>query len=604
VSIAQQQSDQDAETGPSIDLLPHQDRELAHLLDPDSNVTYPLTFICGGRGSGKSETDYLQFFLRSERCVDQPFALFANTDAQLQTFIAIITEKLDAIGMRHVYETKAPAAWRRRWRREGIRVPPRRLRNLKMWIWEDGTHIFCGTLLNNAYTRAKSLDIQAALIEEATEPGVTRNAITTILGAVRCGLGRVVNGESECKRRGHLHEVVVKFNVPLLDPSNYIYRYAEEMAAKEMQREAEHKPPFFRMIESGTRDNPHTGEDYDERLRAALDEDTYEEQTKGRLVRNVASLSYSKFSEQNILNTLAYDPKRPLHIWFDFNTTPAVAGWGHDLRTNEVPEIYLRDGHDYFGVVGELFSGAEPMVTDQVAHALLEDPTGDSRCSDCGCQLELHLETGSGFICKSCSWRSKGGEFCAGRPIEFDRTRKKFLHLRPDDKWRGLIKHRGLIYVYGDATGGATHSDAYDIGGNIKILRDVFGANLGQRVHFRFKQSNPAVRLRVLAMQRALRATNGVRGIFLGDWCTAHVDDFREVVPDPKTGMPKKVGFSQAALKAGGYCLRTHASDAFGYKVDYRWPAVGKGGGFLPMREDVGTSRSPLETNWREPERL
>jgi hypothetical protein len=600
---AQQELDQDAGTGPSIDLLPHQDRELAHLLDPDSDVTYPLTFICGGRGSGKSETDYLQFFLRSERCVDQPFALFANTQSQLDTFMALITEKLDAIGMLHVYETKAPASWRKRWRREGIRVPPRRLRNLKMWIWEDGTHVFCGTLLNNAYTRAKSLDIQAALIEEATEPGVYRSAITTILGAVRCGYGKSIDGQSECRRRGHLHEVVVKFNVPLSDPSNYIYSYAEEMQAKEIAREAQGLPPFFRLIESSTRDNPHTGPEYDARMQASLDEQTYIEQTSGKLTRNVSSLSYFAFSEKNILKTLTYDPRRPLHIWFDFNATPAVAGWGHDLRYDEVPEPELRAGHDYFGVVGELFSGLETMVTDQVAHALLEDPGQDSRCADCGCQLDQHLETGSGFICRTCAWRHpKSGAHCLGRPIEFDRSRQKFLHTTPN--WRGLIRHRGPIYVYGDATGGATHADAQDVGGCIKILRDVFGANLGSRVHFRFKPSNPAVKLRVIAMNRSLCAKNGVRGLFFGPWCTAHIADGREVVPDPKTGMPKKVDVSPKARKAGGYWERTHSFDGLGYLVDYRWPAISRGGSHAAMAQSDALRESPLDSRWPEPEHL
>lgn len=574
-------TEQEQETaGPSIDLLPHQDAELAHLLD-DSGTGYALTVIVGGRGSGKSETDYLQLFLRSERCVDQPFALFANTDAQLQTFIAIITEKLDAIGMRHVYETTAPKSWRKRWRREGIRVPPRRLRNLKMWIWEDGTHIFTGTLVNNSYTRIKSLDVQAALIEEGTEPGVTRNAITTILGAVRCGLGKSKNGTSECRRRRHLHEVVVKCNVPLLDPSNYIYSFVEEMEAKEEQRKHEGRPPFFRLIESGTTDNPHTGEDYVERLRAALDANTFEEQTSGKLRRNVAALSYHQFSDLNILGSLAYDPNRPLHIWFDFNATPATAGWGHDLRYDEVPEPELRSGHKYVGVIGELFSDNDPLLTDQVAEALLLDPKRDGVCVDCRHDMTEHIEL-NGFFCRTCAWSQPDdpARHCEGRTLEYS-TKRKYIHA--PDNWRGLMRHRSMIYVYGDVNDSAHTSSAVH-GGSWQILRDAFASNLREGTYeFRVPKMNPRITLRVLAVNVGLQAKNGVRSVFVHPRCTAHIADFREVVPDPKTGEPKKVPKSPSQRRKDDYWKRTDISDAFGYFYAYRFPAIIPRAGAVPL---------------------
>jgi hypothetical protein len=461
----------EATLGPFIKLLPHQDAEL---FDSD----HRLLHICGGRGSGKSEVDYLHYFMRSERCVDQPYGLFANTEAQVQTFVARITEKLDEIGMLHVYETQAPKSWRKRWKREGIAVPHRRLRNLKFWIWEDGTHVFVCSMVGNAYARAKSLDLGFALIEEATEPGVTKNALTTIIGCVRCGLARREKGEteSECRRRGHNHQVIVKYNVPLHEPGHFIYRWVEELGAKEAQRKLDGKRPYFRMITSSTKDNPHTGDEYDDTLRAAMDADTYEQQTSGKLVRNVAATSYFSFSEKNVLGSLVYDPTRPLHIWFDFNTTPATAGWGHDLRFDEVPSSELRSGRHYFGIVGELFSGDDAMVTEQVAHALVEDPTRDERCKDCGDQLADHLETGSGFLCRLCSYQD-GDHFCSGAAIKYEASRK---YIHAPENWRGLFNHRGRIYVYGDATGGASHSDAAATGGSIRVLRDVFSANLGR----------------------------------------------------------------------------------------------------------------------------
>lgn len=580
--------------GPFIKLLPAQDAELYDEL-------HDLIYVCGGRGSGKSEVDYLQLFYRSDRCVDQPYGLFANTEAQLQTFIALITEKLDAIGLAHVFETTAPKSWRKRWRRDGIKVPPRRLRNQKMWIWEDGTHVFCASIINNAYARAKSLDLAFALIEEGTEPGVTRNAIRTILGCVRCGIAKRDGGEggSECMRRGHRHQTIVKFNVPLNNPGHWIYRDVEELQAREEQRKVDGKKPFFRLITSSTFDNPHTGEEYIDRLGAALDADTFHEQTSGQLKRNTALTSYHEFSPANVLPSVPYDPLRPLHLWFDFNATPATAGMGHDLRVDEVPVDDVRAGNLYIGVFGEFFSGADTIVTEQVANALLEDPTRDARCRDCGDSLTEHVDMGPrGHLCRKCSV-SIDGKFCSGVPLRYELSKK---YLRTPPNWRGLINHRGPIFVYGDATGRATHADSQGPGGSIQVLRDVFNANLEGRVFFRFKDANPPVNLRVLAVNRMLRNRQGVHSIFFAEWVRAHIDDMREVVPDPKTGQPLKVSKSEKNRNKDDYWMRTDISDALGYMVDYRVPAV------LPRASStsagVGEERKPagpMDVRWPDP---
>lgn len=588
-----------------IRLLAHQDAELF-------DFQHALLHHCGGRGSGKSKINWAHFLIRSERAVDQPYGLFASTDLQVETFIGLITEVVDYLGIEHCYETEAPMEWRLRWARDGVIVPPRRLRNQKFWIWDDGTHIFRCSMINNAYTRAKSLDLMFALIEEATEPGVTRNAIRTIIGCVRCGLGKKdASGESECKRRGHLHQTVVKYNVPLHDPGHWIYREVEELKAKETLRLHEGKKPFFRLIESGTRDNPHTGEEYDERLRAAWDAETYEQQTSGKLIRRTSALSYYAFSEHNILSSLTYDARRPLHLWFDFNHRPAVAGWGHDLRLDEVPSIDHSTRGRYFGIHGELFSGADTMFTEQVAHALLEDPTKnlareEARCSDCkvrecSSKMRDHMQTVHGFLCTRCSWSETVNgvmRYCSGKTVDYE-AQRSYLHVPAN--WRGLINHRSHIYVYGDASGKATHSDSYIKGGNLAILKEVFFANLpDERVHFRFKESNPPITLRVLAVNRRLRDANGKHQTFVAPWCTAHIDDFREVVPDPKTEHPKKETYDEKRRLQSDYWMRTHASDAFGYEEDYRFPAIIPRAGQLPPGEET-YDYGPLAASWDGP---
>lgn len=559
-------------SSPRIKLLRHQDAELF-------DRRHFLVFHCGGRGSGKSKINFLHYFIRAGMAVDLAYGLFAATDAQLQTFIALIIEQLDALGLKYVIETKAPKKWRRRWRRRNITVPPRRHRNLKMLIVENGLHIFFGSLVNNSYARVKSLDLMFALIEEATDPGVTLDAITTIIGNVRCGLG-----EELCKLRRHDHQVVVKFNVPLNDPGHWVYREHDAQEAKEAERARKKEPPFYRLIESSTRDNPHTGS-YDERLRAAWDLDTYEEQTSGKLRRRTHSLSYHKFDEQkNILGSLRYDRDRDLHIWFDFNHAPGTAGWGHDLRYDEVPEPELRSGYNYFGIVGELHSGHDTFLTDQVANALLEDPLSrgsfkEKRCKDCPHHMGEHMEMHDSWLCKQCGHQTRKGVYCTGAVASIDERSsplaRGYIHcapgIKPGEMWRGLAKHRGLIYVYGDASGKQTHADSSVEGGSRRILRDLFAANLGERVFFRFREANPAVRLRVLAVNTGLCAGSGVHSIYVHPECVAHLADFREVIPG-KDGDPKKEPRPKKPTQ-DTYWQRTHSSDGFGYMWDYRFPA-------------------------------
>ncbi len=557
-------------------------------------------FLIGGRGSGKSFIEKIRFYVWMMLSTELHWGIFGATEGILHTILAPFIELLELLRIDYRFETAVPSSWPRGWVRDGIKFPARRLRSHKMLVLENGAHFVTGSIINNAYTRYKSIEFNGVYIGECTEPGVKLDALYTLWGACRCGKARRgPDGMWRCREPGHLHQLVCGGNVPLNDPSHFIYKLDSDLQAKELQRAHDGKPPFYRRLRSATKDNPYTGENYDELLAAAWDAETYEQQTSGELTRNVALLSYHAFSEKNVLDTLRYDPRRPLHIWFDFNSTPAVAGWGHDLLYNEVPAPELRSGNDYFGVVGELFSGGETMVTEQVAYALLEDPTRDAHCADCSHELREHFDTGSmGFLCQLCAWQ-KGKSYCAGVAMKFDRSRQKFLHLDPDSKWRGLINHRNHIYVYGDATGRATHADGVQ-GGAIKILRDVFGANLGERVHFRFKDSNPPVRLRVLAMNRMLEAKNGSRCLFFGSWCVAHCDDGREVVPDPKTGDPKKVDPTPSNLKPGGYGLRTHAFDGLGYRVDYSWPAIIRPGHALPDMPDLDLG-GPLETSWPVP---
>lgn len=561
-------------------------------------------FLIGGRASGKSFIEKIRFVRWMKLSTELHWGIFGSTDAQMHTIVAPFVDLIVQMGIDYRFEKPAPQEWLDRWDRDGIKYPAKRLRSHKMLILENGAHFVTGSIVNNAYTRFKSIEFNGIYIGEGTEPGITLDALTTLWGACRCGKAtKGKDGVWRCMEPGHLHQLVLGGNVPLNDPGHWIYKQDRALKAKELQREKEGKPPFYKRIKSSSYDNPRTGADFIDGLGAAMDEETFKQQTSGDLEVNVAALTYHEFSETgNVLDSLRYSPTRPLHLWFDFNATPAVAGWGHDLLYNEIPAPYQDRFKTlaFFGVVGELFSGNESMSTYQIAQALVEDPTRDSRCGDCTHELAGHIElpTGNGFICTVCSY-NKAGSYCRGVPTSYEQSRKNFLHLDPGSKWRGLINHRGAIFVYGDATGKNSSSQAISKGGNISILRDVFGENLGERVHFRFKNANPAESLRVMAVNRALRARNGVRGLYFGSWCSAHLDDAREVIPDPKSpsGQIKKVQY-----KADDpYSLRTHAFDGLGYMVDVRWPALNSNGGFMPMMSEVDLSDTPLGTEWPRP---
>lgn len=565
---------------------------------------YRLLNLIGGRGSGKSYIEKLRVMRWAKLSTELHWGIFGASDTVLQTILAPIVELVDAMEIEHRYEREAPPEWRMRWRRDGIKFPPRRLRSHKIWIWDNGMHIVTGSLMNNAYTRFKSIEYNGIYIGESTEPGVTKNAILTLLGAIRCGKAtRGADRVWRCNEPGHLHQLVMAGNVPLNDPGHFMYKLDSQLAAKEEKRAEQEKPPFYRLITSATQDNKFTGSEYVETLEAAMDEKTFIQQTTGRLERNAAATSYHAFSERNILDTLTYDPTRPLHVWFDFNVTPATAGWGHDLRYDEVPSVEWRRGLDYFGIHGELFSGPEPMQTDQVAYALLEDPSvnltrAESRCADCNCWMRDHLELdASAWLCRRCN------ADCRGVAAAIDEraipTARSLIHAPAN--WRGLARHRAAVYVYGDATGKATHADATQPGGSRNILRRIFAEALGDRLHMRFKNANPPIKNRVLAVNRGFKAANGIRRHFVARWCVAHVADFREVIPNPKTGEPLKVAKDSKRHSADDeYWLRTDISDGWGYHVDFRWPALIPSASAY-VGDPLAGEATPMDNEWPEP---
>lgn len=584
-----------------VELLPHQFEAVFNC------DRYRWLFEIGGRGSGKTFKDKVRAVRWAELSTELAWGIFGATEEMLQSALAPIRDTIEEMGIDHVYTSRVPLEWQEQWDRDGIKYPAQRLRSKKFWVWETGAHFFTGSIVNNAYTRAKGIDFNAILIVEGTEPGVDLNAITTLYGGCRCGSAvRGEDGVWQCIDPSHLHQLVLEGNVPLSNPSHWIYKLNERMQRAEEKRALAGEPPFYRLITSSTQDNPMTGRGYVDGLRAAMDPVTFIEQTSGNLTRNRARLSYHQFSELNILDSLVYDPRRPLYMWFDWNATPAVAGWGHDLQWDEVPEPERKAGHHYFGIIGELFSDEDPLHTDQVAEALLVDPVRNGACVHCHHDLEKHMETVRGYLCRMCAWRVPNVDppmHCSGKVLEptlSESARRGYINA--PSNWRGLLHHRGMIHIYGDVNDGGGNASSV-AGGSIKILRDMLGESkaLQNRVEFHFPKVNPKIKHRVLAVNRGFCGADGVREVFVGSWCEAHITDFRDVVPDPTTGEPLKVSKSPSQRKQGNdYWKRTDISDAWGYHWSHRFPFTLPTSDGVPMGQD-DMLEARFADGWRKP---
>lgn len=592
-----------------IELLPSQDEELFGSDD------YPLLIVIGGPGSGKTTVNALWIIRYGDISAEQPLALFANTwDQMVNAILPPMYETFAEMGWiegrDYVMGKQVPKKWRKEWRRKSIRVPINRARGVKMLVLRrSGIHIYLGTYANQSWRRIKGQSIQAIIGEEITEPDVNvPDFLAYAITRVRCGHG------ASCKERGHFHRIILKGNVPLHNPGHAIYKLVADLKTKEAARPK--GSPYFRLLEVDTRENINLNTEYVPSLMAAMDGETFEEQVTGKLQRRTQGLTYYQFSEANILPSLRYDPRRELHLWFDFNKTPATAGWGHDLRYDELPDeereirAFMKGPWHDFGVVGELFSDNDPMDTYQVANALIEDPETkpgrqDAYCSSCrdnkcNAQVKEHSEIpGKGWLCMRCAFSVEtayGKMFCSGKTIGYDYSRK---HLRAPSGWHGLMRHRGHIFVYADASG-RNETSVSVLGSNLKILRDVFGENLGKRVSFRVKAANPPINLRELAMNVALKRGNDVHSLFIAPWCEAHIEDFRQVVPDPKTGVAKKVYATESErAKGNGYWQRTHATDGLGYLVDVRWPFIIPKAGSMPYAGE--STGFPTDAHFRAP---
>lgn len=133
------------------------------------------------------------------------------------------------------------------------------------------------------------------------------------------------------------------------------------------------------------------------------------------------------------------------------------------------------------------------------------------------------------------------------------------------EKYKG---HKGQVYLYGDATGGARGS-AKVRGSDWDLIKEELMPYFGNRMTFRVPRRNPPERVRVNAVNSRFRSSSGVvRMLIDPSKAPDTATDFDEVVVvDGGSGEIDKKANSD----------RTHHSDAVGYYVFRRHPV---GGGY------------------------
>lgn len=127
------------------------------------------------------------------------------------------------------------------------------------------------------------------------------------------------------------------------------------------------------------------------------------------------------------------------------------------------------------------------------------------------------------------------------------------------DKWK---HHKGVVRLFGDATGGAKKSSS--VAGSDW---DIIDAKLSEPFNTEdcYTKSNPLVRVRINTVNSRLCATDGYIGTIIDRKCKFLIRDFESVSCDEEGGIQK------SDIKS----LLTHISDGIGYKICVEHPLGG-----------------------------
>lgn len=225
-----------------------------------------------------------------------------------------------------------------------------------------------------------------------------------------------------------------------------------------------------------------------------LDELTYQQEYCGSFI-NFTGRAYYSFGEHNLAQ-LRYDPAEPLVFCFDFNRSPGVA-----VVCQEQTRRWYEDEH------GQVL----PAEVEEEFTAIIG---------------EVHIPRHSNTV-----------RVC-------DRLIKD---------WGD---HEGLVYLYGDSTGGAKGTQSV-AGSDWDLIEERMASAFGERALNRNPRSNPRERVRVNAVNSRCRAAAGNVRVLLDQAKAPRTYDDLEGTITLEGGAGEIDKDSDPAI--------THLSDAFGY---------------------------------------
>lgn len=235
-----------------------------------------------------------------------------------------------------------------------------------------------------------------------------------------------------------------------------------------------------------------------------LDELTFDQEFRGSFINFQGRAYYPFLRETHTTLKLKYDPRKPLILMFDFNVDPGVCAIGQEQR---MPGQYER-------TPGGVVIPSRPL-------------------------------NGTGII----------GEVWIPRNSNTPAVCRRILH-----DWK---QHQGLVYCYGDATGG-NRGTAKIAGSDWDLIKAELRPVFGFRLVFRVKDGNPPERSRVNAVNSRLRAKSGEIRCMVDPARAPHVvKDFE--------GVTLLKGGSGELEKIPGSPL-THLTDGIGYYFEYEFP--------------------------------
>ncbi len=123
--------------------------------------------------------------------------------------------------------------------------------------------------------------------------------------------------------------------------------------------------------------------------------------------------------------------------------------------------------------------------------------------------------------------------------------------------------HKGLVKLFGDATGGAKRSSGIK-GSDWDIIHNMLSPTFN--ILKQYPRANPSIRVRINSVNSRMVATDGYIGSIIDRKCKFLIRDFEGVTCDDTGDI----------LKSDVKSLLTHISDGWGYMINKEHPLGGK----------------------------